>query len=76
VSAAGSSRLPAGGVAFPVSFFLAFRAFGRTDGLGELGGLFERMAAVIGFGWLTMLAIHLLAASRGTAGSPSNAGEV
>jgi len=66
----------AGGVAFLISFFLAFRAFGRTDGLGELGGLFERMAAVIGFGWLTMLAIYLLAASQGTAGSSSNAGEV
>jgi Protein of unknown function (DUF998) len=53
-----------GGVAFMISFFIAFRALGRTDGLGELGGLFERMAAVVGFSWLTALAVHLLTASR------------
>jgi hypothetical protein len=65
-----------GGVAFLISFFLAFRAFGRTDGLGELGGLFERMAAAVGFGWLTTLAMHLLAASRGTGGSRPDSGDV
>jgi hypothetical protein len=49
-----------GGAIFAISFVLAFYGFGRTEGLGAVGGLFERIAAICGFGWLTALAIHLL----------------
>jgi hypothetical protein len=55
------------GLAFICSAFLAFRGFGHPDGLGPVGGLMERAAAVAAFTWLTALAAHLLA---GPASSP------
>jgi len=52
------------GVVLLISVVLASyafpRAFPQTEGLGSLGGLFQRIAAVCGWGWLTALAIHLL----------------
>lgn len=52
------------GVVLLVSVVLASyafpRAFPRTEGLGEFGGLFQRIAVVCGWGWLTALAVYLL----------------
>src|SRR5215831_11242694 len=52
------------GVVLLISVVLASYAFPRpfpqTEGLSSLGGLFQRIAAVCGWGWLTALAIHLL----------------
>jgi len=36
------------------------RAFPQTEGVGALGGGFQRIAVVCGWGWLTALAIQLL----------------
>jgi len=48
------------GVVLLISVVLASYAFPRTEGLGLFGGLFQRIAVVCGWGWLTALAIHLL----------------
>jgi Protein of unknown function (DUF998) len=50
----------ASGVILLVSTVLASYGFPRTEGLGEFGGLFQRIAVVCGWGWLTALAILLL----------------
>jgi len=36
-------------------------AFNQAEGLAELGGLFQRITITIGWSWLTLLAVHLLA---------------
>lgn len=48
------------GVVFLISVVLASYGFPRTEGLGEVGGLFQRIAVVCGWVWLTALAIYLL----------------
>jgi hypothetical protein len=48
------------GVFLLISVVLASYAFPRTEGLGLFGGLFQRIAVVCGWGWLTALAIYLL----------------
>jgi hypothetical protein len=48
------------GLAFAVAFVLASAGFGQTEGLVHLAGLLQRIAVVVGFGWLTLLAAHLL----------------
>lgn len=55
------------GVVVLISTVLAGYGFPRTEGLGELGGLFQRIAVVCGWGWLTALALLLL-----LSGSPPN----
>lgn len=48
------------GAVFAASFVLASAAFSQTEPFVDLGGLFQRITAAVGFGWLTALAIHLL----------------
>jgi hypothetical protein len=48
------------GIVLFVLTVLAGYGFPRTEGLGEFGGLFQRIAVVCGWGWLTALAILLL----------------
>ena len=48
------------GLAFAVAFVLSSAGFGQAEGLVDLAGLFQRIAITIGFGWLTLLAIHSL----------------
>jgi hypothetical protein len=63
----------ASGVAFTVMFVLTNAAFAQTPGLVEFGGLFQRLTIIIGFTWLTLLALHLTPAGalrRGNAGQP------
>jgi hypothetical protein len=47
------------GVSFLVAFVLASLGFGQVEGLVEVGGLNQRIAIVIGWVWLTLLALHL-----------------
>jgi hypothetical protein len=47
------------GVVFATSFALSGAAFNQADALVNLGGLFQRIAVVAGFAWLTALAIHV-----------------
>lgn len=49
----------ASGVAFVVMFVLTNAAFAQTPGLVEFGGLFQRLTVIIGFTWLTLLAVDL-----------------
>jgi len=48
------------GAVFLISVVLASYGFPRTEGLGEVGGLFQRISVVCGWAWLTALAIYLL----------------
>jgi Protein of unknown function (DUF998) len=48
------------GAVFLISVVLASYGFPRTEGLGEVGGLFQRISVVCGWVWLTALAIYLL----------------
>jgi hypothetical membrane protein len=48
-----------GGV-FAVLFVLSSAGFAQVEGLVDLAGLLQRVAVVVGFGWLTLLAVHLL----------------
>ena len=43
-----------------ISVVLASYGFPRTEGLGEVGGLVQRLSVVCGWAWLTALAIYLL----------------
>ncbi|MEV4078524.1 DUF998 domain-containing protein [Nonomuraea fuscirosea] len=42
-----------------IGFFLSGQAFAQAEGLADIGGLLQRLTIVIGWGWLTLLAIHL-----------------
>jgi hypothetical protein len=53
----------ASGLVFAVGFVLASAGFGQAEGLVDLAGLFQRVAVAVGFGWLTLLAVHLLSSS-------------
>lgn len=48
------------GLVFVVAFVLASAGFGQAEVLVDLAGLFQRIAVTVGFGWLTLLAVHLL----------------
>ena len=48
------------GAVFLITVVLASYGFPRTEGLGEVGGLFQRISVVCGWVWLTALAIYLL----------------
>jgi hypothetical membrane protein len=58
------------GLVFVGAFVLSSAGFGRVEGLVNLAGLFQRVAVIVGFGWLTLLAVHLL---RGTPEPPRRA---
>jgi hypothetical protein len=53
------------GLVFTVAFVRASAGFGQAEGLVDLAGLFQRVAVAVGFGWLTLLAIHTLRSSPG-----------
>jgi hypothetical protein len=50
------------GVAFVVAFFLTSAGFAQNERLVDLAGLLQRITITIGWGWLSLLAVHL---SRG-----------
>src|SRR5215216_6817877 len=51
------------GVVFLGAFILSSAGFAQAEGLVDLAGLLQRVAVTVGFGWLTLLAVHLLRAS-------------
>lgn len=53
------------GLVFTASFILASAGFGQAEDLVHLAGLFQRVAVAVGFGWLTLLAVHSLRSSPG-----------
>lgn len=53
------------GLVFVVAFVLSSAGFGQAGGLVDLAGLFQRVAVIVGFGWLTLLALHTLRSSPG-----------
>jgi hypothetical protein len=48
------------GAVFAIAFVLASAGFGQAEGLVDFAGLLQRVAVTVGFGWLTLLAVHLL----------------
>ena len=48
------------GAVFTVGFVLSSAGFGQAEDLVDLAGLFQRIAVIAGFGWLTLLAIYSL----------------
>ena len=50
-----------GGV-FGGAFVLSSAGFGQAEVLVDLAGLFQRLAVVVGLGWLTLLAVRFLKA--------------
>jgi Protein of unknown function (DUF998) len=48
------------GVVFLVGFVLTSMAFNQAETLVEFGGLLQRATVTVGWGWLTLLAVHLL----------------
>jgi hypothetical membrane protein len=48
------------GVVFAAAFVLSSAGFGGAEGLVDLAGLIQRAAVTVGFGWLTLLAVHFL----------------
>jgi hypothetical membrane protein len=51
------------GVVFLGAFILSSAGFGQAASLVDMAGLLQRVAVTVGFGWLTLLAVHLLRAS-------------
>jgi hypothetical protein len=48
------------GVVFLGTFILFSTGFRQAEGLVDLAGLFQRVALIVGFGWLTLLAVRFL----------------
>jgi hypothetical protein len=48
------------GFVFALAFVLASAGFGQAGGLVDLAGLLQRVSVAVGFGWLPLLAVHLL----------------
>ena len=53
------------GVVFLGAFILSSAGFGQAEGLVDLAGLFQRVALIAGFGWLTLLAVRFLRSPPG-----------
>jgi hypothetical membrane protein len=51
------------GVVFLGAFVLANAGFGQAEGLVEVAGLFQRVALIVGFAWLSLLAVCFLRSS-------------
>lgn len=51
-------------IGFLVLFVLAGIGFGQTPGWVEWGGLFQRLSIVIGFAWITVVALSLRTSDR------------
>lgn len=47
------------GIVFTVTFALSNLGFDQSEGLVNLGGLFQRIAITVGWCWLSLLALHL-----------------
>jgi hypothetical protein len=47
-------------VVFLGAFILSSAGFGQAEGLVDLAGLFQRVTLIVGFGWLTLLAVRFL----------------
>jgi Protein of unknown function (DUF998) len=52
------------GAAFLGAFFVAGIGFGQTEPYAEVAGLWQRISVLIGWAWLTMLALRLLLRER------------
>jgi hypothetical protein len=52
------------GVACLTAIIVASYGAGRTGGVGEVDGLFQRFAGISGMAWLTVLALYLLVKRR------------
>jgi hypothetical membrane protein len=50
------------GLVFVITFVLASAGFGQAASLVDMAGLLQRVAVAVGFGWLTLLAVHFLRA--------------
>jgi hypothetical membrane protein len=48
------------GVVFVSAFILSNAGFAQTEGLVEMAGLFQRVTLIVGFGWLSLLAVRFL----------------
>jgi hypothetical membrane protein len=48
------------GVVFLGAFILSSAGFGQAERLVDLAGLFQRVTLIVGFGWLTLLAVCFL----------------
>ncbi len=48
------------GVVFAVGFILASAGFNQAETLIDVAGLLQRIAIAVGWGWLALLAVHLL----------------
>jgi hypothetical protein len=48
------------GVLFAAGFVIFGAGFSQTAGLVDIAGLLQRLTIVVGWGWLTALAVHLL----------------
>jgi hypothetical protein len=51
------------GVVFVSALIPSSAGFGRAEGQVELAGLFQRVAVIVGFDWLTLLAVRFLRSS-------------
>jgi hypothetical protein len=60
------------GVAFIAAFVLASAGFRQAEGLVDLAGLFQRIAITVGFGWLSLLGVHLLRAPSNYTHAPTS----
>ncbi|MEO3809390.1 DUF998 domain-containing protein [Sphaerisporangium sp. B11E5] len=61
-------------VLFLATFFMAGLGFSGQEGLIEVGGLYQRLSIVIGWTYLSLLAVHLLraGAAQGTVSLPGD----
>jgi hypothetical protein len=48
------------GVIFVVGFVLASAGFNQAESLVDVAGLLQRLTIIVGWGWITLLALHLL----------------
>ncbi|MEQ4720210.1 DUF998 domain-containing protein [Nonomuraea sp. B19D2] len=47
------------GALIVIGFLLSGQAFAQVPGLLQIGGLLQRLTIAVGWGWLTLLALHL-----------------
>ena len=48
------------GLVLVITFVVSSAGFGQAAALVDLAGLLQRIAVAVGFGWMTLLAVHLL----------------
>ncbi|MFE9101091.1 hypothetical protein [Actinomadura geliboluensis] len=52
------------GIAFAITMLISSAAFGQTGQLGDLAGLFQRIAITTALSWQTVLALRLLSRTQ------------